>query len=445
VGAGVLTAPGASGAAGDAFSGFALVDGALRCDGVPASVIADAAGTPTYVYSASVVRRQYRRLAAALADAPHRVHYSVKANSNLAVLRLLQGEGAGVDIVSGGELYRALEAGFRGGDIVFSGVGKTARELDEALAAGVLMVNVESDGELVVLDEVARARGVVAPVALRVNPEVTVNSPHEYIRTGEKGHKFGIPFDEVRDAAAHARSLPNLRLVGLDMHIGSQIATLEPYAAALDRLLGLLREVRADGASEIRYLDIGGGLGVTYRDEAPAEVERFAAGVVERTRDAGVTLLLEPGRFLVAEAGILLARVLYRKRSGGKEYVITDAGMNDLVRPSHYNAYHRIDAVEPRGDTIVADVVGPVCESGDFLALNRATDQVVPGDVVAVHTAGAYGFVMASNYNSRPRPAEVLVDGDRWAVVTERERYEDLVRQERAALDWRAASGGGGQ
>jgi diaminopimelate decarboxylase len=430
VGTGVLTQPPV---------GFSAVEGALRCDGVPASVIADAVGTPTYVYSASVVRRQYRRLAAALAGVPHRIHYSVKANSNLAVLRLLRAEGGGVDIVSGGELYRALEAGFRGGDIVFSGVGKTARELSEALAAGVLFVNVESEGELLLLDTVARERGVVAPVALRVNPEVTVNSPHEYIRTGEKGHKFGIPFDEVRDAASLARSLPNVRLVGLDMHIGSQIATLEPYAAALDRLLSLLASVRADGAEHVAYLDIGGGLGVTYRDEAPTEVERFAAGVIEATRGAGVTLVLEPGRFLVAEAGILLSRVLYRKRSGGKEYVIADAGMNDLVRPSHYNAYHRIEAIEPRGDTVVADVVGPVCESGDFLALDRATDAVRPGDVVAVHTAGAYGFVMASNYNSRTRAAEVLVDGDRWAVVTERERYEDLVRQERAVLEWRGA------
>jgi diaminopimelate decarboxylase len=228
-------------------------------------------------------------------------------------------------------------------------------------------------------------------------------------------------------------------LVGLDMHIGSQLATFEPYGAALLRVLGLLARLRADGADAITYLDVGGGLGVTYSDEAPTDVARYARGVIDATRGLGLTLILEPGRFLVAEAGVLLARVLYRKRSGGKEYVITDAGMNDLVRPSHYDAYHGISAVEPRGGQVTVDVVGPVCESGDFLALDRAVDDVRPGDLVAVHTAGAYGFVMASNYNSRPRPAEVLVDGDRYAVVTERERYEDLVRQERAVLEWRAA------
>jgi diaminopimelate decarboxylase len=272
-----------------------------------------------------------------------------------------------------------------------------------------------------------------------VNPEVMVDSPHHYIRTGEKGHKFGIPLDEVRDAARLTRSLPNLELVGLDMHIGSQLASFEPYGQALERLLALLAELRADNFDKIRYLDVGGGLGVVYRDEAPADVARFAQGLVEATRGLNVTLILEPGRFLVAEAGILLTRVLYRKRSGGKEYIITDAGMNDLMRPSHYDAYHEISAVRPRGARIVADVVGPVCESGDFLALNRVVDDVRPGDVLAIQTAGAYGFVMASNYNSRPRPAELLVDGDRYAVVTERERYEDLVRQERAALDWRTA------
>ena len=223
------------------------------------------------------------------------------------------------------------------------------------------------------------------------------------------------------------------------MHFGSQLATFAPYGAALLRVLGLLTRLRADGADAIEYLDVGGGLAVTYSDEAPADVERFARGVIDATRALGLTLVLEPGRFLVAESGVLVARVLYRKHSGGKEYVITDAGMNDLVRPSHYDAYHAITAVEPRGGAVTADVVGPVCESGDFLALDRTTDDVRPGDLVAVHTAGAYGFVMASNYNSRPRAAEVLVDGARYAVVTERERYEDLVRQERAALDWRAA------
>jgi len=433
VGESVLSA----GAAAQMEPGFPYVDGVLHCDAVPAPVIAGAVGTPTYVYSAGMIRRQYRRLDAAFARVPHRIHYSVKANSNLAVLRLLQAEGAGVDIVSGGELYRAREAGFAGADVVFSGVGKLARELHEALAAGVRMVNVESEGELLLLDRVARERGVVAPVALRVNPEVAVDNPHEYIRTGEKGHKFGIPFDDVPRVARETRDLPNLRLVGLDMHIGSQIATWEPYDAALARLVSLLVRVRADGAADVRFLDVGGGLAVTYDDEAPADVQRFAAGVIAATRGLDVTLILEPGRFLVAESGILLTEVLFRKRSGGKEYVITDAGMNDLLRPSHYEAFHRIDAVRPSGDDVVADVVGPVCESGDFLALDRRTDDAPPGALLAVRTTGAYGFSMASNYNSRPRPAEVLVDGDRFAVVTERERYEDLVRQERASLEWR--------
>ncbi|HZF67339.1 MAG TPA: diaminopimelate decarboxylase [Gemmatirosa sp.] len=437
MGEGILT--GSAGAAAMLGApGFARQDGVLHCDTVPAPAIAAEVGTPCYVYSAGMVRQQYRRLSAAFASVPHRIHYSVKANSNLAILRLLHAEGAGVDIVSGGELYRAREAGFAGRDVVFSGVGKTVRELHEALAAGVLFVNVESEGELVALDEVARSRGVIAPIALRVNPEVTVDSPHAYIRTGEKGHKFGIPFDEVPHVAGMVRELPNVRLVGLDMHIGSQLATFEPYGLALQRVVELLGVLRAAGAADIRFLDVGGGLGVTYLDEAPADVESFARGVIAATRDLGVTLVLEPGRFLVAEAGVLLTRVLYRKRSGGKEYVITDAGMNDLVRPSHYDAYHAIEAVVPSGAKVVADVVGPVCESGDFLALDRVTDDAAPGDLLAVHTAGAYGYVMASNYNSRPRPAEVLVDGDRFAVVTERERYDDLVRLERAALEWQS-------
>jgi diaminopimelate decarboxylase len=350
VGAGVLgaaAAPAAAPSAADA--GFRLVDRVLHADQVPLPAIAEAAGTPCYVYSAGVVRRQYRRVAAAFAGAPHRIHYSVKANSNLALLRLLRGEGAAADVVSGGELYRAREAGFGPGEVVFGGVGKTARELGEALAAGVLFVNVESEGELILLDAVARERGVIAPAALRVNPGVSVETPHHYIRTGEEGHKFGIPFDEVQSAAELARSLPNVRLVGLDMHIGSQLATYDPYGAALLRLLGLLTRLRADGADAIEYLDVGGGLSVRYRDEEPADVERVARGIVEATRGLGLTLVLEPGRFMVAESGLVLARVLYRKRSGGKEVVITDAGMNDLIRPSHYAAYHEVTAVARAG------------------------------------------------------------------------------------------------
>ncbi len=423
--------------------GFGRVDGHLHAEGVSLSRIADAVGTPTYVYSLGLIREQYKRLERALSEAmptvPHRIHFSVKANSNLSVLRCLQELGAGVDIVSGGELYRARETGFGGADVVFSGVGKTAEELDQALDVGVLFVNVESEGELHVLNAVAARRGVVAPVALRVNPEVTVESPHEYIRTGEKGHKFGIPHDEVEDVAMIANALPHIALVGLDMHIGSQISTWAPYADALNRMVSLVHKLRARGVNTLRYLDVGGGLGVTYNEETPADPARFAVGVAESVRGLDLALVLEPGRFLVAEAGVLLARVLYRKRSGGKEYVITDTGMNDLVRPSHYQAYHRIVPVSPPAGSLTADVVGPVCESGDFLALDRAMANVEPGDLLAVETVGAYGFVMASNYNTRARPAEVVVDGDRFAVATERERVEDLVRTERDHLQWRSA------
>ncbi len=426
--------------------GFSRVEGELFAEAVSLDHIAGAVGTPTYVYSAGRIREQYRRLesalAAALPDVSHRIHFSVKANSNLAVLRILQELGAGVDIVSAGELYRTREAGFGGADVVFSGVGKTAEELAHALIAQVLFINVESEGELRLLDAVAQERGVVAPVTLRINPEVTVESPHAYIRTGEKGHKFGIPYDDAEHVAQLAHTLPNVRLVGLDMHIGSQIATWAPYADALARIKPLIASLRASGIDTLEWLDIGGGLGVTYENEAPADLERFAAGVAESVRGLGLSLVLEPGRFLVAEAGVMLARVLYRKRSGGKEYIITDAGMNDLVRPSHYQAYHLIEAVHVAQDSaprVVADVVGPVCESGDFLALSRTMPDVEPGALLAVHTTGAYGFVMASNYNSRPRPAEVLVDGDRFAIVTERERLEDLVRLERAHLQWRSA------
>jgi diaminopimelate decarboxylase len=420
-------------------SGFARVDGVgtLSCEGVPLDRIAEDVGTPAYVYSTAMVRDRFARLDGALAPLPHRVHYTLKANSNAGVLRVLKELGAGVDVVSGGELYRAQRAGFRGDDIVFGGVGKTERELREALEAGVLLINVESESEVRLLDRIAAELGVVAPVGLRVNPEVTVDSSHRYIKTGEKGAKFGVPFDDVLSVAAVTAQLPHTRLIGLDMHIGSQLFRLDPYIDGVERLVGLLEQLRSSGIDTVRYLDIGGGLGVSYDDEETPDLQRFAGALVSRVQPTGLTLLMEPGRFVVGNAGMLLTRVLYRKHSGGRDFLITDAGMTELIRPSHYDAYHRIEAVNPRGGRMTADVVGPVCESGDFLALDREMDQAVAGDLLAVYDVGAYGYVMASNYNTRPRGAEVLVDGDRYAVLTARERYEDLVRLEVQDPEWR--------
>jgi diaminopimelate decarboxylase len=425
VGEGVLT------------SGFARVDGVLACDGVPLDRIAGDVGTPAYVYSAATVRDRFERLDSALAGVPHRVHYTLKANSNAALLRVVRELGAGADVVSGGELFRARRAGFEGGDIIFGGVGKTERELREALQAGVMLVNVESGDEVRLLDRVARELGVVAPVGLRVNPEVAVDSSHRYIKTGEKGAKFGIPFDDVLAVAHVAASLPHTRLVGLDMHIGSQIFRLDPYMDGVGRLAGLLGELRSSGVDTIRYLDIGGGLGVAYDDEQTPDLKRFAEALLPRVRATGLTLLMEPGRYIVGNSGVLLTRVLYRKHSGGRDFLITDAGMTELIRPSHYDAFHRIEPVGPPVGRMTADVVGPVCESGDFLALGREMAQANAGDLLAVFDVGAYGYVMASNYNTRPRGAEVLVDADRYAVVTARERYDDLVRLEQVDPEWR--------
>jgi diaminopimelate decarboxylase len=418
-------------------SGFARVDGALACDGVPLDRIASEVGTPTYVYSAATIRERFERLDRALAGVPHRVHYTLKANSSAAILRLLRGLGAGADVVSGGELFRARRAGFNGGDVIFGGVGKTERELREALQAGVMLINVESGDEVRLLDRIAGELGVIAPIGLRVNPEVTVDSSHRYIKTGEKGAKFGIPFDDVLAVAHVASTLPNARLLGLDMHIGSQIFRLDPYMDGVDRLAGLLGELRASGVETIRYLDIGGGLGVAYDGEQSPDLERFASALVPRVQATGLTLLMEPGRFIVGNAGVLLTRVLYRKHSGGRDFLIADAGMTELIRPSHYDAYHRIEPVGALAGSMTADVVGPVCESGDFLALGREMAQATAGDLLAVFDVGAYGYVMASNYNTRPRGAEVLVDADRYAVVTARERYDDLVRLEQDDPEWR--------
>ena len=425
MGQGVLTA------------GFSRVDGALVCEGVSLERLAEQVGTPAYVYSTAVVRDRYRRLDDALASLPHRIHYTLKANSNRGLLQALRELGAGVDVVSGGELFRALRAGFLGRDIIFGGVGKTEQELRAALEAGVLMVNAESAAEVRLLDRIAGELGVVAPVGIRVNPEVTVDSSHRYIKTGEKGAKFGVPFNEVHALGQLTASLANTRLLGLDMHIGSQLFRLDPYLDGTEKLIELLDALKADGVGTIEYLDIGGGLGVSYDHEATPNLEKFARALVKRVQPTGLTLLMEPGRFIVGNAGVLLTRVLYRKHSGGREFLVTDAGMTELLRPSHYDAYHRIEAVRPVERQMVADVVGPVCESGDFLALDRSMDEAIAGDLLAVHDVGAYGYVMASNYNSRPRGVEVLVDGDRFAVATLRERHEDLVRLEQDDLQWR--------
>jgi diaminopimelate decarboxylase len=426
MGEGVLTA------------GFTRVDGSLWCEGVALEDVARAAGTPAYVYSTAAVRDRYEKLEAMLtrAGVPHRVHYTLKANANLAVLRLLKSLGAGADVVSGGELERALRAGFAADRIVFGGVGKTDDELQQAIRAGVLMINVESEAELRRLDEIARDARVTAPIGLRVNPGVSLHAAHDYIKTGEKAHKFGIELGEAAEAGRLAASLRNVRLVGLDMHLGSQLSRIEPYKVGTERLLKLHDELKAAGVSTIKYLDIGGGLGVRYDSEKPPDLKRFAEMVVKLIAPTGLTLIMEPGRFIVGNAGALLTTVLYRKRNGGKEFIVTDAGMTELLRPSHYGAFHRIEAVDEHEDTVVGDVVGPVCETGDFLALDRQLGDVQPGERLLVYDVGAYGYVMASNYNARRRAAEVLVDGDRFAIVTRRETYDDLMRLDVPEPQW---------
>lgn len=416
---------------------IARLDGTLHCEGVSLDRLADEVGTPAYVYSAASIRAQYQRLDAVLAPVPHRIHYACKANASLGILALMRAAGARVDVVSGGELYRARAAGFAPGDIIFGGVGKSAQEIREAIAAGVHVISVESEPELRLVDTLAATLGTVARVGIRVNPEITVETFHDYIKTGEKGDKFGVPFDEAHAVASVAHALPHVRLVAIGMHIGSQLTDLAAYRDGIARLEALIGALRAEGVSTLEHVDIGGGLFVPYDGEAPADLAGYASIVTPAVQRLGLELIVEPGRYLVAEAGVLLARVLYRKRSGGRDVLVTDTGMNDLLRPSHYDAYHRIEAVHAVARRGRFDVVGPICESGDFLALDRDLEDVQPGALLCVFTAGAYGISMASNYNARPRAAEVLVDGDRWAVITTRETYADLVRRETTAPEWR--------
>lgn len=403
----------------------------LALSGVLLGEIADQVGTPTFVYSAESIRGRYRSLDSALSRIPHRICFAVKANSNLAVLRILQGLGAGADIVSAGEMARALAAGFSPNRIVFSGVGKTGAELRAAVKAGVEQLNAESREELELLARIADSEKAQVKVGIRVNPGVTTDT-HPYISTGKSGIKFGLPTDQVAPAAEYVMRHPRLQLTTIAMHLGSQLVDTEPFLEGISRLIELIERLRRAGVSTLRVIDIGGGLGIRYAEERSIDPEEFAAAVVPLLEPTGLTVYLEPGRFLVGSAGVLLTRVLYRKHSGGKEFVVVDAGMNDLVRPSHYQAYHEIVELEERGRPARrADVVGPVCETGDFLALDRMLPGLAPGDGLAVLGAGAYGFVMASNYNSRPRPAEVIIDDGRWWVARPREEVEDLFRGER--------------
>jgi len=415
---------------------FRHVDGRLFCEGVPIDELAARHGTPLYVYSSMTIVERYRELARAFGAPQTLIAYSVKANGNLSVLRLLAAEGAGADIVSGGELVRVLRAGIPPERIVFSGVGKTAVEMREALAAGILAFNVESEGELRLLSTVAAARGATASIALRVNPDIETPTPHHYTRTGHRATKFGIPIDDALRLYRLATELPGLRVLGVDVHIGSQILEVSPYRRALERVLELIATLESSGI-ELDYLDAGGGFGVTYDENADIPAQVFADAIVPLIRGAGLRLIIEPGRYIVGPAGILVTRVLYVKRSAEKTFVITDAGMNDLLRPSHYSSYHRVEEVILHRDreSVRADVVGPVCETGDFLALDRPMPLPEPGEMLAVGTVGAYGFAMASTYNARPRPAEVMVRGAHSSEIRRRETYADLIRSEEDFLD----------
>lgn len=408
---------------------FVEKGGKLHAEDVPVETLAKRYGTPLYVYSASALRGQFRQLTAAFSASEHLVCYSVKANSNLAILRLFAEEGSGFDIVSGGELARVVQAGGHAQRTVFSGVGKTQEEMARALEAGILLFNVESSEELVALDAVARRLKRKAPFALRVNPDVDAKT-HRYISTGLKTSKFGVPFDEARALYAQSRKMKGLVAAGVDCHIGSQLTESSPMRAALAKVAGLYRQLRAEGHA-LQYLDVGGGLGITYRDETPPSVDEYARVVREAADGTGARLILEPGRVLVGNAGILLTRVLYRKKTPAKRFLIVDAGMNDLMRPALYEAHHEIHpAVRRRGRAEEVDVVGPVCESTDVLGLSRKLVLPEAGDLMVIRTAGAYGMSMANNYNSRARPAEVLVEGKKHRVIRAREAMDDLWRGE---------------
>lgn len=398
------------------------------------SEIAQRVGTPCYVYSHRTLERHFNVFAQALDGIPHLICYSMKANSNRSILQIFLQRGGGLDIVSGGELYRAMQAGAAPQKIVFSGVGKTEAEIAMALQADILMFNVESEGELERIQYVASQQGIKARVALRVNPDIDPKT-HPYIATGLKKSKFGIAINDALRLFEKAKTLSHIAVHGVDCHIGSQITELDPFVDALHKLKELIHDLRSQYQLPIRFLDLGGGLGIPYHDETPPHPDEYAARIREETQGLDCTLIFEPGRVLVGNAGLLLTEVQYLKRHEEKTFVIVDSGMNHLIRPALYQAWQGIQPVKPReGAPWLVDVVGPICESGDFFALDREIQPVEPGDLLAVMSSGAYGFSMSSQYNSYPRPAEVLVKGAEFAVIRERESYSELSRGENTPL-----------
>lgn len=425
--------------------GFSYQNGSLFCEDVDLLSLAESHGTPLYVYSAGTLRNHFRRLDAALAGVDHEIAYAVKANSNLSVLRLLAAEGAGFDIVSGGELFRVIKAGGNPAHCTFAGVGKTRAEIEYALQQGIYSFNVESEEELVYLNQVAGELGLTAPAAVRVNPNVDAKT-HKYISTGKSENKFGVDFSAIESLYERAaRDLKHIRLRGLQMHIGSQLTSVKPFVEAVEKVKPLVETLKEKHG--IEFWSIGGGIGIVYHDslesgspgwweakseeERPLTTELYGAEIVPRLKDLGLKILLEPGRYIVGNAGVLLTRCLYEKKGSAKTFKIVDAGMNDLIRPALYEGHHEIVPLkEPSAGRVLVDVVGPICESGDFFCQNRELPDFQPGEVVALMSAGAYGFVMASNYNSRPLPAEILVDGAESKVIRTRQTLDDLIAGE---------------
>jgi len=401
----------------------------LYCEDVSVAAIADEVGTPLYLYSYATISRHFSVFDNAFKDLAHLTCFSVKSNSNLAILKLLALQGGGADIVSAGELFRALRAGMPPEKIVFSGVGKTPQDIEQALQSDILMFNVESEQELQTLDRIARDTGKRAPIAIRINPDIAPKT-HPYVVTGFGETKFGILIDDSQSAYELAQRLDNLDVKGISCHIGSQLTEIEPFLDAMRKLRALIKGLE-ERDLHISYLNIGGGLGITYDDESPPHPSEYAAALKKTMGANNVTLILEPGRVIIGNAGILIARVLYTKSTPHKSFVVVDAGMNDLIRPALYNSFHAVQPVEiTSSEKVKGDLVGPVCETGDFFARDREMASFQPGDLVAVMSAGAYGFSMASNYNSRPRPPEVMVRGSLFSVIRSRETHDDLVKGE---------------